>query len=88
LIPLEGLEESPLLAMMEEDVMTSHGNTTQKKKNKTSCLLLRVDGLKKTGTLFRGSFCYIVLSFVFDMTTKINFGTQQNFAQAYGFYLL
>jgi hypothetical protein len=43
LIPLEDLEESPLLAMMEEDVMTSHGNTT--KKNKTGCLLLRVDGL-------------------------------------------
>jgi hypothetical protein len=36
LIPLGDLEESPLLAMMEEDVVTSHENTAQKIKQLAS----------------------------------------------------
>jgi len=57
LIPLEDLEESPLLAMMEEDVVTSHGNTTQKKnKIKQVASSGEWTALEKTGTLFRGSY--------------------------------
>jgi hypothetical protein len=48
------------------------------KKNKTGCLLLRVDGLKKTGTLSEDCICYTVPEFCFDVTTKKNLVTQKN----------
>jgi len=54
LIPLEDLEESPLLALMEEDVVTSHGNTT-KKQIKQVAFSGEWTALK-TGTLFRSSY--------------------------------
>jgi hypothetical protein len=55
LIPLEDLEESPLLALMQEDVVTSHGNTTEK-QIKQLASSGEWTAFKKTGILFRGSY--------------------------------